>query len=244
MSNAQHILICDDEVDLREMVGEYLERRGYQVTLVKDGVELEASLDSNNNVAAILLDINMPGEDGLSILRRLRAERDICVIMLTAAGDVVDRIVGLEMGADDYLPKPVDLRELEARLKAVLRRSVSTVEPTLSPLPDGPAANEMIGFSGFRLDLAGAKLFDENDNEIVLTAMEFRLLKVFVENRGRVLNRDQLLELAHDRGWDPFDRSIDIRISRLRRKIELNPSKPGMIRTVRGIGYVFDPKGA
>lgn len=244
MSNDQHILICDDEIDLREMVGEYLERRGYQVTLVKDGVELEAALEANDSVGAVLLDINMPGEDGLSILRRLRAERNVCVIMLTAAGDVVDRIVGLEMGADDYLPKPVDLRELEARLKAVLRRSATNAKPHISPLPDGPAANEMIGFSGFRMDLAGAKLFDENDDEIVLTAMEFRLLRVFVENRGRVLNRDQLLELAHDRGWDPFDRSIDIRISRLRRKIELNPSKPGMIRTVRGIGYVFDPEGA
>jgi len=183
----------------------------------------------------------MPGEDGLTILRRLRSERDVVVIMLTAAGEIVDKIVGLEMGADDYLAKPVDLRELEARLKAVLRRAVP--EPKLANLPDGPAVAEMIGFEGFKLDLQGAKLLDSDDQEIPLTAMEFRLLRVFVENRGRVLNRDQLLELAHDRGWDPFDRSIDIRISRLRRKIEKNPSKPEMLRTVRGIGYVFDPSG-
>ncbi len=129
----------------------------------------------------------------------------------------------------------------KALLLSVLRRSEPKAQ--IVPPPDGPAAGEMIGFSGFRLDTAGAKLFDENDAEITLTAMEFRLLRVFVENRGRVLNRDQLLELAHDRGWDPFDRSIDIRISRLRRKIEINPSKPSMIRTVRGIGYLFDPEG-
>ena len=242
MTDTHHILVCDDEPDLREMVGEYLEKRGYQTTLVQDGVTLQAALSEHNDVAAVLLDINMPGEDGLSILRRLRAESNLVVIMLTAAGEVVDRIVGLEMGADDYLSKPIDLRELEARLKAVLRRS-STVSSVSAP-PDGPSAGEMIGFAGFKLDTAGAKLFGPDDAEIPLTAMEFRLLRVFIENRGRVLNRDQLLELAHDRGWDPFDRSIDIRISRLRRKIETNPAKPGLIRTVRGIGYVFDPEGA
>lgn len=242
MTEKRHILICDDEADLREMVGEYLERRGYQVTLVKDGQELDESLAKNNDFSAIFLDINMPGEDGLSILRRLRSERDICVIMLTAAGEVVDRIVGLEMGADDYLPKPVDLRELEARLKAVLRRLDASNDTTIASLPDGPKPSEMVGFNGFRFDMAGSKLFNENDEEITLTAMEFRLLKIFVENRGRVLNRDQLLEFTHDRGWDPFDRSIDIRVSRLRRKIEKDSSKPALIRTVRGIGYVFDPE--
>lgn len=241
MSENRKILICDDEPDLREMVGEYLERRGYEVSLAQDGPSLEVALNENEDVAAVLLDINMPGEDGLSILRRLRADREMAVIMLTAAGEVVDKIVGLEMGADDYLAKPVDLRELEARLKAVLRRSAP--DPKIGALPDGPAVADMIGFEGFKLDLAGAKLLDADDQEIALTAMEFRLLRVFVENRGRVLNRDQLLELAHDRGWDPFDRSIDIRISRLRRKIEKNPTKPEMLRTVRGIGYVFDPGG-
>lgn len=234
-----HILICDDEPDLREMVGEYLEKRGYAVTLAEHGADLQSKLEDGSDADVILLDVNMPGEDGLSVLRRLRAEREVAVIMLTAAGEVVDRIVGLEMGADDYLAKPVDLRELEARIKAVLRRiGRSDASDTERAEP------ETVVFDGLKLDLSGAKLYDREGAEVSLTAMEFRLLRVFVEARGRVLNRDQLLELAHDRGWDPFDRSIDIRISRLRRKIELNPSKPEIIRTVRGIGYMFDPEGS
>ncbi len=234
---SQHILVCDDEADLREMVGEYLERRGFQVTLCSGAPALDTAME-NGGGDALLLDINMPGEDGLSILRRLRADSAMPVIMLTAAGEVVDRIVGLEMGADDYLPKPVDLRELEARIKAVLRRRAPEVKSL-----DAAPAEARIGFDGLTLDLEGGRLFDRDGAEITLTSMEFRLLKVFIERRGRVLNRDQLLELAHDRGWDPFDRSIDIRISRLRRKIERVPSKPALIRTVRGIGYVFDPEG-
>ncbi|MEM9268138.1 MAG: winged helix-turn-helix domain-containing protein, partial [Pseudomonadota bacterium] len=220
-----------------EMVGEYLSKRGYKVSLC-DGAGALDSLLETETPDALLLDINMPGEDGLSILRRLRSTNAFAVIMLTAAGEVIDRIVGLEMGADDYLPKPVDLRELEARIKAVLRRGGPEVKPL-----EGPAVSERFGFDGLTVDLDSARLFDREGQEITLTSMEFRLLKVFIERRGRVLNRDQLLELAHDRGWDPFDRSIDIRISRLRRKIERIPSKPELIRTVRGIGYVFDPQG-
>jgi len=234
---AKHIVICDDEPDLREMVGEYLSKRGYKVSLC-DGAGALDSLLETETPDALLLDINMPGEDGLSILRRLRSTNAFAVIMLTAAGEVIDRIVGLEMGADDYLPKPVDLRELEARIKAVLRRGGPEVKPL-----EGPAVSERFGFDGLTVDLDSARLFDREGQEITLTSMEFRLLKVFIERRGRVLNRDQLLELAHDRGWDPFDRSIDIRISRLRRKIERVPNKPELIRTVRGIGYAFDPQG-
>lgn len=230
-----HILVCDDEIDVREMLSEYLERRGFQVTGAANAQEMRDAIAA---VApdAVLLDINMPGEDGLSALRRLRADGDIPVIMLTATADVVDRILGLEMGADDYLGKPVDLRELEARLKTVLRRR---------PAPDAAAPAPTAGRSGqvafgrCTLDLDAATLSDENGDDIAITAMEFSLLKVFAENRGRVLNRDQLLEQAHDRSWDPFDRSIDIRISRLRRKIEANAAKPEVIRTVRGVGYVF-----
>lgn len=234
----RHILVCDDEPDLRETVGEYLQKRGYQVSLAENGAALRAVIAEETPVDAILLDINMPGEDGLSLLRWLRSEHGIAVIMVTAAGETVDRVVGLEMGADDYLPKPVDLRELEARVKAVIRRTaVPEAEAAEAPLVEG----ERVSFAGMVLDLASAKLYDAEGAEISLTAMEFRLLKVFVEHRGRVLNRDQLLELAHDRGWDPFDRSIDIRISRLRRKIEPVPDKPSIIRTVRGLGYKFDP---
>jgi two-component system phosphate regulon response regulator OmpR len=224
-----HVVVCDDEEDVREMVGEYLERRGYSVSTAASADTLRGAL-SAAPVDAVILDINMPGEDGLSALRALRVENDVPVLMLTAASDVVDRIIGLEMGADDYLGKPVDLRELEARLKAVLRRRTA---------PAPKAGGETVAFGPCRLDLAAARLYDAEGAEVPITAMEFSLLKVFAENPGRVLNRDQLLEQAHDRSWDPFDRSIDIRISRLRRKIEPNAAKPEVIRTVRGVGYVF-----
>ena len=230
----QHVLICDDERDLREMVGNYLQKRGFEVSLASDGVSLDRVIDQGRVVDVIILDINMPGEDGLSILRRLRESCEIPIIMATAAGETIDRVVGLEMGADDYLGKPIDLRELEARIKSVLRRHRPSVENELAV-----DANVEVNLDGLRIDLEGAKLYDRDGVEVALTAMEFRLLKVFIEHRGHVLNRDQLLELAHDRGWDPFDRSIDIRISRLRRKLERNPSKPELIRTVRGLGYVF-----
>jgi DNA-binding response OmpR family regulator len=230
-----HVLLCDDEADLREMLGEYLAKRGFSVSLAGSGAELRAALEGAQ-VDAVVLDIAMPGEDGLSVLRSLRAAAQrVPVLMLTAAGETVDRIIGLEMGADDYLAKPVDLRELEARIKAVLRRAIA-------PAPVADARRRRWRFGRCWLDIPAAKLFDESGAEVPLTAMEFNLLKLFAENRGRVLNRDQILEGAHDRSWDPFDRSIDIRISRIRRKIELNPEKPEAIRTVRGIGYVYDPK--
>lgn len=229
------ILVCDDEADVRDMLTEYLERRGFSVTTAGSAGELRAAI-ADVPIDAIILDINMPGEDGLSALRALRAENDVPVIMLTATAEVVDRILGLEMGADDYLGKPVDLRELEARLKTVLRRRAPPVASAESPITG------RIPFGPCTLDLESALLFDPDGNEIPITAMEFSLLKVFVENRGRVLNRDQLLDQAHDRDWDPFDRSIDIRISRLRRKIEPNASKPEVIRTVRGLGYIFGPR--
>ncbi|MEM1297724.1 MAG: response regulator [Pseudomonadota bacterium] len=233
-ADQRHILVCDDEEDVREMVGEYLLRRGFMVSTASDASELREVLEEKS-IDAIVLDINMPGEDGLSALRSLRATNNMPVIMLTATAEVVDRILGLEMGADDYLGKPVDLRELEARLKTVLRRS--TTAPAAEPA-DTKAAGKVL-FGPCTLDLESALLFGPDGDEIPITAMEFSLLKVFANNRGRVLNRDQLLDQAHDRDWDPFDRSIDIRISRLRRKIEPNAQKPEVIRTVRGIGYVF-----
>ncbi|MDJ0639847.1 MAG: response regulator [Paracoccaceae bacterium] len=236
-SDQPTILVCDDETDLREMLQEYLQKRGYKVTLAGDAEELRSSIE-RTVPELVILDINMPGEDGLSALRRLRTESDIPVVMLTAAGETIDKIVGLEMGADDYLGKPVDLRELEARIKAVLRRRSGPAEEAGQKSLNG----QFVQFGDFRLDLDAAKLTDADDEEVQLTAMEFRLLKLFAENRSRVLNRDQILEQAHDRSWDPYDRSIDIRISRLRRKIEKNPQKPTIIRTVRGIGYVFDPE--
>lgn len=229
------VLVCDDERDLREMLQEYLEKRGFSVRLAGNSDELRSRI-AEVSPDLIVLDINMPGEDGLTALRSLRTDNDVPVVMLTAAGETIDRIVGLEMGADDYLGKPVDLRELEARIKAVLRRR-GTEKPAKPS--DGAVS---IQFGDFTLNLESTKLHASNGEEVPLTSMEFRLLKMFAENRSRVLNRDQILEQAHDRSWDPFDRSIDIRISRLRRKIEKNPQKPEIIRTVRGIGYIFDPE--
>lgn len=239
MENSQfHILVCDDELDVREMVQEYLSKRGFKVSMASSSAELRTVL-SINAIDLIILDINMPREDGLTTLRSLRIDDQTPVVMLTAAGEVVDRIIGLEMGADDYLGKPVDLRELEARLKAVLRRKQS-VEPQKSDSEKPGTAK----FGDYVLDIEAAKMHGQEGDEVALTAMEFNLLKAFAENKGRVLNRDQILEQAHDRTWDPFDRSIDIRISRLRRKIEKNPEKPTIIKTVRGIGYIYDPDKA
>lgn len=232
------ILICDDEPDVRDMLQEYLTRRGYQTLAAENSNALRKTLE-DAHVDLIILDINMPGEDGLTTLRNLRTESQIPVVMLTAAGEVIDRVLGLEMGADDYLGKPVDLRELEARVKAVLRRRSAL--PEQSQTPEQP--QKIAKFGAFTLNLEAAKLFASDGAEVPLTAMEFSLLKVFAENKARVLNRDQILEQAHDRSWDPFDRSIDIRISRLRRKIETNPQKPMIIKTVRGIGYIYDPDG-
>ena len=190
----------------------------------------------NQPVDVVILDLRMPGEDGLSLARYLREHSDVAIIMLTGSAEIVDRVVGLEVGADDYVGKPVDLRELLARVKAVLRRTAGTTKG--AEKPDGQALQQ-VRFGPCNLDLQRHKLFDSEGAEVPITAMEFRLLKVFAEHRGRILNRDQLLELAHDRGWDPFDRSIDIRISRLRKKIEVDPSKPEVIKTVRGVGYIY-----
>jgi DNA-binding response OmpR family regulator len=176
----------------------------------------------------------MPGEDGLSLARWIRdRHKGVGIVMLTTAADVVDRIVGLEMGADDYLPKPFEMRELLARVKSVLRR-LSEDKETQAPLQEG-----RMRFGRCELDLAMRKLYDGDGHEKPLTAMEFDLLKVFAEHPNRALNRDQIMELAHSRDWDVFDRSIDLRIMRLRRKIERDPEKPEVIKIVRGVGYVF-----
>jgi two-component system phosphate regulon response regulator OmpR len=240
MNANTHILVCDDELDLREMVGKYLKKRQFRVTLAANGVELDECLQVHDDIVLVILDINMPGEDGLSVLRRLQSRDAPAVIMLTASDEAVDKVIGLEMGADDYVGKPVDLRELEARIKAVLRRSQTTASVDDVDTIDSA---DKVTIDGMTLDMAGATLYGRDDQEIPLTAMEFSLLKLFLRNKGRVLNRDQLMEMSSDREWDPFDRSIDIRVLRLRRKLEINPSKPAIIRTVRGLGYLFDPSG-
>lgn len=235
MQGRKHIAVVDDEPGIRETIQEYLELHAFRVSAASGGEELRRVL-ADDDVDLVLLDIRMPGEDGLSLARFLRAEKQVGIIMLTAAGEVVDRIVGLEMGADDYLAKPVDLRELLARIKAVLRR---TERLSVEADADQPESARLARFGRFTLNLDSHKLLDGTGGEIPLTGMEFDLLKAFADNPNRVLTRDQLLNLAHNRDWEPFDRSIDIRIARIRRKIESDPAKPQVIKTVRGAGYIY-----
>jgi two-component system phosphate regulon response regulator OmpR len=228
----RHIVVVDDEPQIRDTMREYLELHGYRVSEADGGASLRALVAEGEVMDLVVLDITMPGEDGLSLARFLREHTDTAIIMATAAGEVVDRIVGLEMGADDYLAKPVDLRELLARIKAVLRRGGEGG----AVAPERPADERPFG--DFVLDVARRKLFDASGAEVVLTAMEFDLVRAFAENPDRVLTRDQLLEQAHHRRWEPFDRSIDIRVGRLRRKLERDPGSPRLIKTVHGVGYV------
>ena len=231
MSNGFRILVVDDDADLRWMVEKYLSKHEFSVTLAEDGEQMREVLEQQSFDLAIL-DINLPGEDGLSLARYLRSNYQIGIIMLSAAAEVFDRIVGLEMGADDYVTKPFEPRELLARVKSVLRRVQGAVERSAKP-------DSRVKFGESTLDLEAHQLLDKDDQVISLTSMEFDLLKAFAANPNKVLDRDQLLSLSHNRDWDPFDRSIDIRITRLRRKIEVEPSRPQIIKTVRGAGYIF-----
>jgi two-component system phosphate regulon response regulator OmpR len=235
---AERILIVDDDRDVRESMGEYLQGHGYEVTLAEGGEALRRALAAAP-ADVVLLDLNMPGEDGLSLARWLRAEHDVAIIMVTAAGEVVDRVVGLEVGADDYLAKPFDPRELRARLKSVLRRAKGRGAPAA-----GAPAKKRVKVGRCSLDLQTHQLFDAGGEELPLTGMEFDLLRVFAERPNQVLSRDQLLTHTRNREWEPFDRSIDIRIARLRKKIEANPDKPKVLKTVRGAGYIFIPGDA
>ena len=232
MIEQSRILVVDDDADLRWMVNKYLSKHDYSVTLAEDGEKMREALEHDSFDLAIL-DINLPGEDGLSLARYLRSNHNIGIIMLSAAAEVFDRIIGLEMGADDYVTKPFEPRELLARVKSVLRRAQNTSEVSA----DGAA--KLVKFGEFSLNLESHQLLDQENQVVSLTSMEFDLLKAFAENPNKVLSRDQLLNLSHNRDWDPFDRSIDIRITRLRRKIEKQPSQPQIIKTVRGAGYIF-----
>jgi two-component system phosphate regulon response regulator OmpR len=231
MSQTATLLVVDDEPEICEILDEYFTGQGFVLDSACDAVAARTVFDRQVPDLAIL-DIRMPGEDGLSLARWIRDQHPgVGIIMLTTAADVIDRVVGLEMGADDYVPKPFDLRELLARVKSVLRRRSETAQPA------GPAGRVPFGIC--ELDLGMHKLYDPDGTEMPVTAMEFDLLRVFTENPNRALSRDQIMELAHHRDWDVFDRSIDLRIMRLRRKIERNPEKPEVIKTVRGVGYMY-----
>jgi two-component system phosphate regulon response regulator OmpR len=237
MGEREHIIVVDDEADVRETFGEYLSMRGYDVSLAESGAALRACVEQKP-ADLVLLDLNLPGEDGLSLARYLREKTKAAIIMVTAADEAVDRIIGLEIGADDYVGKPCDLRELAARVKSVLRRSGKS-----APVPVVAGETKRVAFGSFVLDVDGHELYASDGSVVELTTMEFDLLTAFVGHPNRVLTRDQLLDMAHHRRWDPFDRSIDIRIARLRRKIERDPQKPEIIKTVRGAGYIFIPNG-
>ena len=231
----ERVLIVEDDREVREAVADYLASHGYDCAQAADGKAMRAAL-AEGAPDLVLLDLRLPGEDGLSLARWLRDNHSVAIIMVTAAGDVVDRVVGLEVGADDYLGKPFDLRELLARVKSVLRRGGKSDKK-----PAKAGATQRVPIGACQLDLDTHQLIGQKGEEIPLTGMEFDLLRVFSEHPNRVLSRDQLLTLTRNREWEPFDRSIDIRIARLRRKIELDPEKPRTIKTVRGAGYIFIP---
>ncbi len=244
MSQAQHIVVVDDEQPAREMVGDYLRMHGYSVGLCDGGASLRAAI-AQQAPDLIVLDLNMPEEDGLSIIRDLKKQMNVPIIMLTATASAIDRVVGLELGADDYLAKPCELRELLARIRVVLRRGGPVQAPAAAAAlaPAAAEAAKGVRFGTKWLDHDAQVLRDENGHEHPLTASEYGLLKVFAANPKRVLSRDRLLELSQARDAEAFDRAIDLRIMRIRRKIEPNPAHPTVIRTVRGGGYVFSPTG-
>jgi two-component system, OmpR family, response regulator len=239
MSQSQHIIIVDDEAPAREMVGDYLKMHGFTVTLCEGGKSLRTAIEGGVP-DLVVLDLNMPEEDGLSIIRDLKSRGNVPVIMLTATASPIDRVVGLELGADDYIAKPCELRELMARIRSVLRRS--TPKPIDAASPKS-AKEQLVRFGTKWLDLEAQALRDDEGNEHPLTASEFGLLKVFAANPKRVLSRERLLELANARDSEAFDRAVDLRIMRIRRKIEPDPAKPAVIRTIRGGGYLFSPAG-
>jgi len=230
------VLIVEDDPGVREMVAGYLGGQGYDVHQAQSGDAMREAIE-RNLPDVVLLDVGLPGEDGFTLARYLREHYDVGIIMVTAADGVADRVVGLEVGADDYVTKPFDLRELLARLKSVMRRLHARDLPHGAP----DAAPQRVPIGRCVLDVAARCLLDAEGTEVPITSMEFDLLKVFCEHPNRVLTRDQILTLTSKRDREPFDRSIDIRIARLRRKIEANPGDPQALRTVRGAGYMFVP---
>ncbi len=227
MENQPRILVVDDDREIRELLDKFLTRHGCRVMTAADGKAVFAML-SSWRIDLVVLDLMLPGEDGLTLCRRLRADSDASIIMLTAMGEDIDRIVGLEIGADDYVPKPCNPRELLARIRAVLRRGGESRAQSLQ-------TGKCMYFAGWRLDPVARRLIGSKGNEVTL-------LVIFAERAQRVLSRDQLLDLTRGREAMPFDRSIGSQVSRLRRKIETNSSHPVLIKTVRSGGYVFTPK--
>jgi two-component system OmpR family response regulator len=229
-----HILVVEDDGEMRTLIAKFLRQNGYRVTGVRDGREMWETL-ANASIDLILLDIMLPGQSGLDLTRALRARMQVPIIMVTARGDETDRVVGLELGADDYIPKPFSRPEMLARIRAVLRRARAA----------GPTPGDQIGgriqFAGWTLDTRRRELMAPDGSAVDLSGGEYDMLIAFCEHPQRVLSRDQLLELARNRSSDSIDRSVDVMVSRLRRKVEPTPDSPGIIKTVRGAGYMFIP---
>lgn len=229
------LLVVDDEPDIRDLLASYLERQGFEVATVGDGAAMRAALAAKR-FDLVLLDVGLPGESGLELARSLRGPNAPGLVFVTAAGAVPERLAGLAVGADDYVSKPFEPRELLARIRSVLRR--------LSAEPRGPEPDTAtLPFGRCRLDVDGRRLLGPDGTELPVTAMEWDLLLAFARHPRQVLSRRQLCRLAHDRELDADERSIDVRIARLRKKIEADPARPTTIRTVRGEGYSFDPDG-
>jgi DNA-binding response OmpR family regulator len=248
MNAPTRLLVVDDDAGVRSLLRDYLQERGFAVAEAANGTQMREEIE-RALPDAVLLDVRLPGEDGLLLARYLRERYRLGILMVTASGDVVERVVGLEVGADDYIAKPFDLRELLARLKSVLRRRQATL-PTQAPEADSGTPEQAqrpmrIPFGRCEVDLSARQVFEAGGAPVTLTAMEYALLAAFLDNPNRVLTRDQLLEKTRNREREPFDRSIDIRIGRLRRKVEPDPAgEPRVIRTVRNAGYIFVPDAA
>jgi DNA-binding response OmpR family regulator len=239
MSSSGSVLVVDDDASVRAMITEYLAENGYEVVQAESGESMRAAL-TVKVPDVVLLDVRLGREDGLTLARYLREHYAVGIIMVTAAGDVVDRVIGLEVGADDYLAKPFDPRELRARVKSVMRRTQAS--PAGGAVANAAAAStKFVKVGALSLDLSAHRLLDRSNQEVTLTSMEFDLLKMFTEHPNQVLSRDQLLNATRNRDWQPFDRSIDIRVARLRRKIETDPEAPQLIKTVRNAGYMYIP---
>lgn len=235
-AHAAHILVVDDDPRIRQMLARYFEGEGYRVTTVADGVEMDVAM-RQNNIDAILLDLSLPGgRDGLDLARDIRATSDVPIMMLTGRDDVVDRIIGIEIGADDYIAKPFHLREVHARLKSILRRRQPAAQKAVQE------EDQIIRFGGWTLNLSRRQLLDPAGNEVELTTGEFDMLAAFLNHAGRVLTRDFLMDLTRGRHLEAFDRTIDAQIVRLRRKIEVDAKHPQFIKAIRGVGYIFTGK--
>ena len=237
VSASIHIAVLDDESDITLLLANYLQGHGFRVSQLHAGADL-MDVMANDPPALVLLDLGLPGEDGFAIARQLREHWQCGLVIVTGRGDAVDKVVGLEVGADDYVTKPFDLRELVARVKAVLRRIVPAT-PVATAAPE--SRGDRLCFAGWTLDVAGRRLLDPQGVEVALTGGEFDLLGVLLKHPGRVLSRDFLLEQTRGREAGPFDRTIDVQVGRLRRKIEADPERPELIKSVRGAGYVLIP---